>query len=1070
MQTRKALEKLSKGDKKYNDRADGLGRHRDRFLEMFEEREREIVAKLQRNEIQLPFVEALKRKVAKVVDGPNANLPVVTRFDLYQGIRKISERAPTDSGLKRLAIQLERAWHSEPLGALSYGDVSGLVAVYRDQYPRSKAADAIEAECTRVGMHKLPVAKLVRIASNINTQEDYDSAMQIHGYAGDRPEQVRARTLVRELIAMRGGAVDSHVEQVDTRDLSQRLVDRVTREASLQKEAGYQEAMSILTNASSLGSQLVGLIDKASVEMHADGLESLGRQLHTMGQALERWLGSLTDTQDQAQPMSQEVVDKAVPSAPEPESMVDDLGDAPPSDAVPAAPSEAPASPAKKTNPWDDDPVLRQDMEEAGMLRKPKGPKDPQLDQDMQDAGMKKKWYDPRTWFMQSAELQRLAKMAAELGVATDGDVSDALLHFAKFANKANVRIAQLVEDKDEAHDMAIVEDQMHDLMPPDDDMPMADMMGPADVQEQDVQMGQDIVHEISDQAQEIIQQAPPEAMDYIDHEMAEGHTAPPGTAEWGAEEILNEGHDAPPPSEQWLQEELAELGLLDTPLDAGPGDMQASGIIQGLPMAAAKGKGIPLPDGEIDDQPNAKNALDCVPEDGAKALKASQIEDALLSGRSVRVGSTSLHINDKNEIELWHKNAGRACDLFDMDLAIADFMNIVAEERRVAASSKVRFAYRLTPLVSVPCDMCASVNMFPVAKVASDEYACDCGNLIKAASVNALMKVAQMQKAYQLQVAWRPVADPQQAKVQRDRIMRTVSTLPNVKIDDEGRGFLTATVWNTDEHSLAKLEKQMVALGGQPETRRVAGKKCDVCLKPLSPNLSGKTCAKCLNSKKAQMAPPAPAVPAPGGPPAPAQSGQQSGQADGMPATNAPMKEVMMHAMANYKNQGMDMPKALRTFFKEHGDTVEQRWGHDDAGTLVSILQEMFTNADVPSINQPGVDSPAPQMQGQPMPVAAFKEPAIRKPKDHVKVPDNVLGKDMEGKDLIPSPGKIKQQQGKPDGKLSDTNLGPDSESKEWNEPSTAKSSPNKAKLPNTDLGKDTEGNEPFKTPALGK
>ena len=172
-----------------------------------------------------------------------------------------------------------------------------------------------------------------------------------------------------------------------------------------------------------------------------------------------------------------------------------------------------------------------------------------------------------------------------------------------------------------------------------------------------------------------------------------------------------------------------------------------------------------------------------------------------------------------------------------------------------------------------------------------------------------------------------------------------------------------------------------------------------------------------------------------------------------------------------------MSLPEALRTFLKEHADLVDQHWTPEADAALVAVQTQYYTST-VPA----GTPIPTASPEVTPGPVSApvaSKEaqksvnfdPAIRKPKDHVSV-GKPADKDTGGEDLLSSPGKIKTQPNatSPEQKKVHVDkkvLGPDTSATEANL-GKCKTSPNKVKLPNTDLGKDTEGNDPFAVPGL--
>lgn len=327
MQTRKALELLSNGDKKYADRSSGLlEKKASKFAEMYDERERQIDAKRTAASVPAPFLETIRKKVSKVVDGPDPRMPVVTRFDLYTGVRRIAARTPADAGLKKLATQLERGWHSEPLGTLAYKEVNSLVSFYKDQYPKSKAASVIEAECSKSGLHKLPVAKLARIASSIRSQDDYDAAMVAHGLAGSRPEQVRARALVRDLVAMRSDAVSEGASSKkaprNTRTAEQRVTDSLVsisanrtaqkfpagspQAVSKYRHDEYNSAYETLKSVSSQVDGLVKALEHAGSSARDSGVSDVANKVNNLASGLKKWKGSLDSIS--AKPLTEQEV------------------------------------------------------------------------------------------------------------------------------------------------------------------------------------------------------------------------------------------------------------------------------------------------------------------------------------------------------------------------------------------------------------------------------------------------------------------------------------------------------------------------------------------------------------------------------------------------------------------------------------------------------------------------------------------------------------------------------------------------------------------------------------------
>lgn len=1021
MQTRKALSGLTKGAAS-GERVDSpLDKKREEYLDVYNRIEESVYAKKGKTEMAMPFVSALRNKVAKTMAAPpDDNLPVVASYDLHAGIKRMASHSLKDAGLKRLAKQLENIWHKDPTGTLSYGQVKSLVSIYKDQFPRSAAADAIEAECTRVGLHRLPVAKLARIASKVDSQETYDLLMEENGFVGARPEQIRARAFVRGLVAANGSLDVDHgapAPKVDRRSVVERFSSRL---ASIEVTADLNKTLELLSEAASTAKVLQEMLDEGANSMFVDGLEAPGQELQDLSRSLESWMGDLTKAQQAAGPDL-----SGQRSGPGAEEILDSGPEI-----------EDPKQPGMSMSDFD-------------RMQEGKTPHEDQFTETVthgptpeEEAGLVKKWYDPRTWSY--GKTSELISMAREASLHVDDEFSDLLSSLAS-------RLAQVLPVTNEIlpgpkkpgpkvpgeldllpeHMEMGPDDDMGQMEPLDDMSPSPDLDMPIDMS--DLDMGVDVLEEVEQAADEVIQDAPPEAMDYIEHEMAEGHTAPPGTAEWGAEEILNEGHTAPPPTEGWLSEEEQEIrGQEADPRPASPG-LQAS-------KEAKRGKGIPVP-GKPKHHPKVTTYAKDVKSDGGKTLKANEIEEHILAGNTVKVADFSIRINSDDEIELWHKDAGRACSIENMDVAIADFINMVDTEvaTRQARRTANSFTYKVAEIVSVPCEMCGTVSVFPKA-AAKDDYGCPCGHEIKNASVEEIRKVfGQSQKAYQLSIQYPVTQNPTENSTRHNRIRRALEAVHGIALNDEGKGFLVATMSNTDESGVQKMQKQLQTLGGQVEAKRWA-----------------------------QVAPPAPAAPAaPTAPEAPAGAS---------PMDDMPFSDVANAAFMNYKAQGLSLMDALKAWNKEHGERA-QNLTDADAAALIEAQAHNYTgglNGMEPAAPAAagGAPPPMPQMIATKVDAQSkMKTPSVRKPKDHVSVGKQPLGKDNAGDDLLPSPGKIKQQI-KPQGKFSPKDLGKDMEHKDLIP--APKEAPRqhitpRGKFSDTDLGEDTEPNDNMKVPSPG-
>jgi hypothetical protein len=1099
--TKEFLKILSKGEKDYSQSThSSLLDKRAEYLEQYADVDNQVLAKQQSDEHVMPFIEALKRKVATLADAPEEGLPIVTRFDLYTGIRGISERAPRDAGLKRLASQLEHTWNQEPMGSLTYGQVSALVRSLRDTFPRSAAADAVEAECARIGMHKLPVAKLARVASKINNQDDYNSVIEMNGLDDNKLEHIRARTFIRSLVAMRSeSATDKVVNKLVAQNEEQEFEDR---EAQAQAPApaadpSYVSLQKQLNEAYGLSENIDGMLSNAINEASHTGLDSVIQPITDLQFQLDDWKSGL-----------QEVLVNSADTW--------TSGLTAPTMSQPTKPK--PAQPGKPE----------------------KQPLTPE-EQDIEDAGLKKKrTMDPRTWFASKGEdsirLARTAAKAADL--FEDQETVDLLLKFSGALAELTAQMAPIIPPgrpglsapvPPMGDDTVFEGPEIDEVgIPGPEDMQGPDMdVGDGMVDQPEFDMGVDVLEEIDEAADEIVQEAPPQAMDYIQHELDEGsHTAPPGTAEWGAEEVLNEGHEFAPPTEGWLGEEEEELGLqspgaplpgIEAPV--GPGaihsDMEMSAKAPpgmedtvmklkkeypGEPEKAfatawsiynkkgefsdpdefvekesCDGQGIPLPRGKIKNQPKVTTYARTPSSNGGSTLKAADIEHKLLAGKKLRMGQVTIHINKEDEVELWDREAGRACSIMDLDTAIADFMvmaglktaqgvppplpesapaadqsDVLDVHKDVWPEQDIKLQIQELRTQGVP-DGEIPTHLMEMGVLGFQEVRPEDINYL-----NQMVKTGQTGgQAFAVEINYKKGNTFQETNQVRQSFLSMLNKLvPDVKIEDESTGHLAVTIWGLNGGDMDRIASKLQSIGGQVEFKRVA-----------------------------QMAPPTPPSASPSAPAAPAAPG--AGAPPPSDGLSTPLSEIISAGMTHYKQMGMSYGAAVSQLRKDYKEREAEIDSPEGGMLLLSIGTQLWTGGvgggGGPAAGEPSAEPAAPPSQPV-MPMSAatkgaqskMKEPAIRKPKDHVSVPKDV-GPDSETKGSIPTPGSIKAQPNKGNhGKMSPKDLGKDSEGEDLL-PSPGKitvthdpkSQPG-TKLPSKKLDPDSECKVPFKTPPL--
>jgi hypothetical protein len=204
MQTRKALKALSKGEVDYEGKIGPLAKHASRLIKSHDEKQANIKTEQERRSFiaAMPVLQAARGKMDKIIGDkvmPD-DTPIVSRFDAFSVIKSASKKDKSDQGLRNMSLHLERLWHKEPLGIITAGALTRLRDHYQQTNSRSRIAEIVDMVIPTVSFNSLPIVNLIRIASQIGSQEDYDIAIARHGIGSDAPKHVRARTFIRALL------------------------------------------------------------------------------------------------------------------------------------------------------------------------------------------------------------------------------------------------------------------------------------------------------------------------------------------------------------------------------------------------------------------------------------------------------------------------------------------------------------------------------------------------------------------------------------------------------------------------------------------------------------------------------------------------------------------------------------------------------------------------------------------------------------------------------------------------------------------------------------------------------
>ena len=858
MKTRKALGILSGGTKVNGASSDLLDRAAD-YIKQYDTENDRINTKKSKLDIGRPFLDVARKKLSKVVSATDENLPVIAKFDTFTFVKKQASLLPSDAGLKKLSKHIESVWHSDPMGVFTYGQVASLANIYGDQFPRSKASAALKNACIAHGLHKLPVAKLARIASRVDDQESYDSLIDSNGLSGNNPEQIRARTLIRGLVSMR----DIQLESDADHNAFSSVDDRV---------------------ANSL------------VKMAADD---------------------------------------------------DDLS----------------------SNPFADDDSSDSDTDDDT---------DDDIDSDMDGSNL----IGPPNMSEKHEKLKSPAEEESEhsIGVEVNPELADGEVQSSELAEAVN------------------------------------------------------IINDATESAEELVEDAPVEIVDYISHEEAEGHTGPVGSPAWAAEEILLEGHEGIPGTEEWIKEELEEIG----------GDM------------------------DMDEDESEDGPADAGPAEGSMPrLNASIVESNLLAGKLVKVGAASININSDDEIEIWNGKTGYACGIEHMDRAISDFIKTA----RSNALNKLAGRTYVAEIVSVPCAECATVTQFVRSASKEDTYACDCGSNITTRGVEQLIesghlvvkkvsnKIDDIAKEW-LYIVTNSNRDPIEFK--KFQKARNPAGYPpvvlNAAIQAFSRLYKQHEPISVDgENSLPAgkiaqtIDKDVRKWANEYMTSGVAGKTMTPELflqMKMGPHFNPHMAQAMTERFHAALAGGRDAPPTeralPGGKqtaPLPQEKkkwfglfGGKAGQIDN------DLSSKLMSSAAASQAAGCSMEEAMKRMLSEHGDALRQSTesGADTTEPIMNALHSAYTGngAGEPIAKMPEA-LPGDAQPEMPEPIqspvaarSAFKEPKVNKHQTDAVSGKKDLGPDTSG-DEMPGPKKITTKS-PGDAVKMDKELGPDSSTKD--------------------------------------
>lgn len=193
----------------------GINRLASHYKQAIAERKARERANDNEFKLNVPHAHQVQQRIAEYLEEDagriNGKLPVVSVFDALQVV-KARKDLEKDAGLRALRGHLESMWKRKRTATITVSSYLKFRDHYARNFPKSAAVDVI-VEIGQRGYATLPRKDLHHIASEIETQADYNRMIVKYGLSGPQPHQVKARKYI--LALLNDEEVDLPFEEVD---------------------------------------------------------------------------------------------------------------------------------------------------------------------------------------------------------------------------------------------------------------------------------------------------------------------------------------------------------------------------------------------------------------------------------------------------------------------------------------------------------------------------------------------------------------------------------------------------------------------------------------------------------------------------------------------------------------------------------------------------------------------------------------------------------------------------------------------------------------------------------------
>lgn len=162
----------------------------------------------------------IKNKMAVARKEADKDLPIISKYDLYHTVKAAATES-ADRDLSPMSFYLKTSWTSDPVGYYTLGEIEYLKKHVAEKLLPSKVFTKSSAFINDVFnkvlkasiKSRFDIRKLDRIASTIDSQESFVTAMELHGFALDRADMDEIRTYIAYKVNSKneGNIVDTSV-------------------------------------------------------------------------------------------------------------------------------------------------------------------------------------------------------------------------------------------------------------------------------------------------------------------------------------------------------------------------------------------------------------------------------------------------------------------------------------------------------------------------------------------------------------------------------------------------------------------------------------------------------------------------------------------------------------------------------------------------------------------------------------------------------------------------------------------------------------------------------------------